>query len=61
MQTFHLSSWCVGTHIVFAEFWAISPKRWGNSTFPQNFHTRKLGEIKVFCVVVQADRLIIGP
>ena len=33
---------------VSAEFWAIHPKLCGNSAFPQNSHTRKLGEITVF-------------
>ena len=35
----------------FPEFKAICPKLWGNHAFPQNFHTRKLGEISVFYVV----------
>ena len=26
-------------------------KLWGNCAFPQNFHTRKLGEITVFYAV----------
>ena len=34
---------------VFAEFWANHPKLRGNCAFPQNLHTRKLGEITVFC------------
>ena len=40
---FHLILWC-------GEF-AIRPKLCGNSAFPQNFHTRKVGEITVFFVV----------
>ena len=30
---------------------AIRPKLCGNCSFPQNLHTRKLGEITVFYVV----------
>ena len=30
---------------------AIRPKLWGNCSFPQNFHTRKLVEITVFFAV----------
>ena len=33
-------------------FRAIHPKLCGNCTFPQNFHTRKLGEITVFYAVL---------
>ena len=33
---------------VSAEFRANRPKHCGSCVFPQNFHTRKLGEIKVF-------------
>ena len=32
---------------------AIHPKLCGNCTFPQNSHTRKLGEIRVFYVVIR--------
>ena len=31
----------------------IRPKLYGNRAFPQNFHTRKLGEITVFFAVCQ--------
>ena len=37
--------------IVFAYFWAIHPKPYGNFVFPQNFHTRKLFEITVIFAV----------
>ena len=30
----------------------IRPKLCGNCAFPQNFHTRKLGEIRIFCAVL---------
>ena len=33
---------------------AIRPKLCGNCAFPQNFHTRKLGEIAVFFAVIVA-------
>ena len=36
---------------ISAQFWAIPPKLYGNCAFPQNFHTRKLGEITVFYAV----------
>ena len=32
---------------VFAQFWANCPKLCGNCNFPQNYCTRKLGEISV--------------
>ena len=35
----------------FAEFWAKHPKLRGNCSSPQNFRTRKLGKIMVFCEV----------
>ena len=38
-------------HTVFAEFHVIHPKLWGNCAFLQNFHTRKLGEAKLFFTV----------
>ena len=41
-------------HTVSAEFRAIRPKLCRNSAFPQNFHTRKLGEITGFFGVVQS-------
>ena len=47
------------THI-FAEFWAILPKHWGNCAFSQNFYTRKLGEITVFYVKVLSSFLILN-
>ena len=31
----------------------------GNCSFPQNFHTRKLGEIKVFFVVLKVNTVLI--
>ena len=34
------------------EFWAIYPKLCESCAFSQSFHTRKFGEISVFCVVV---------
>ena len=34
--------------IVSAEFRAIRPKLCGNCAFPQNFYTRKLGEVSEF-------------
>ena len=36
---------------IFAEFWTIRPKLYGNCAFPQNFNARKLGEITVFSTV----------
>ena len=36
---------------VSAEFRANRPKLCGNCAFPQNFHTRKVGEITVFSAV----------
>ena len=36
---------------VSAEFRANHPKLCGNCSFPQNFHTRKFGEISVFYAV----------
>ena len=35
----------------FAQFWANSPKLCGKCAFPQNFHTRKVGEITLFFAV----------
>ena len=46
---FHLNFWCgifVGAHS-FRRV-SIRSKLCGNCTFPQNFHTRNLGEITVF-------------
>ena len=37
---------------VSAEFRAIRPKLCGNCAYPQNFHTKKLGEIAVFYALV---------
>ena len=34
-----------------SEYYANCPKLCGNCAFPQNFHTRKLGEITVFYAV----------
>ena len=36
---------------VSAEFQAIWPKLCGIYVFPKNFHTKKLGEIFVFCAL----------
>ena len=41
---------CVERHI-FRIVGVIRPKLCGNCAFPQNFHTRKLGEITVFFTV----------
>ena len=38
--------------IVSAEFQVIRTKLCGNCAFPQNFQTRKLGEINVFCAML---------
>ena len=38
---------------VSALFRAIRPKLYRNFAFPQNFHTRKLGEISVFFTVTR--------
>ena len=35
---------------------AIPPKLCGNCAFPQNFHTRKLGEITVFYDVIDVQQ-----
>ena len=37
--------------VISPNFLANCPKLCGNCTFPQNFHTRRLGEIKVFFAV----------
>ena len=47
------------THI-FAEFQAILPKHCGNCAFPQNVHTRKLGETTVFYVMILSSFLILN-
>ena len=49
-------TWFPGVEIlqkgtVSAQFRAIRPKLCGNCAFPQNFHTRKSGEITVFFAV----------
>ena len=36
---------------ISVEFWAKRSKLWENCAFPQNFHTRKLGEITAFYAV----------
>ena len=41
---------------VSAYFRANRPKLCGNCSFPQNFHTRKLGEITVFFVVYNVNQ-----
>ena len=38
-----------------AQFLAIRSKLWGNCVFPQNFHTRKLGEITVLYAVLEVE------
>ena len=40
-----------------AEFRAICPELYGNRVFPQNFQTRKLGEVSVFYAVLVAMTL----
>ena len=47
---------CCGT-TVSSEFWATCSKLYGNCAFPQNFHTRKLGEISVFLAVPLMKKL----
>ena len=42
---------------VTTEFRAIRPKLCGNCAFPQNFHTRKLGEITVFYAMICFTRV----
>ena len=37
-----------------AEFWTNRPELCGNCTFSENFHTRGLGEVLVFCAVYKA-------
>ena len=37
---------------------AISPKLCGNCVFPQNFHTRKSGEITAFYAVLLVNNLL---
>ena len=41
---------------VSAGFRAIRPKLYGHCAFPQNVHTRKVGEIITFCAAI-ASRL----
>ena len=45
---FHLISWCGN----FVESTVIRSKLCGNCAFPWNFHTKKLGQIRVFCAVI---------
>ena len=40
---------------VYVQFWAIRPKLCGNCAFPQNFHTKKLGEITAFYAVTSPE------
>ena len=47
---FHLISWCINL-MERQSFHVIHQKLCGNCAFPQNFHTRKLGEITVFYTV----------
>ena len=42
---------------VTAYFLVNRPKLCGNCAFPQNFHTRKLGEITLFYAVVMLQKL----
>ena len=46
----------VEKRIVSAEFRAIPPELYGNCVFPQNFHTRNLGQITEFHAVVTATQ-----
>ena len=46
---------CENTVILPSILGANRPKLWGNCAFPQNFHTRKLGEITVFFAVNVTD------
>ena len=39
---------------------AIRPKLWGNCSFPQNFHTRRLGEITIFFIVFVTQETFFG-
>ena len=55
-EKYRIFTWFPGMEILWkdtvpAQFWAIGPKLWGNCSFPQNFHTRKLCEIPVFSAV----------
>ena len=53
MPKFRLISWYGN----FAQFQTNHSKLCGNCAFLQNFHTRKLGEITVICVVHSAFSL----
>ena len=54
-KAFHLISWCEN-FVEKAQFpHAIPPKLCGNCAFPQNFHTRKLGEIVAFSAVSYSE------
>ena len=44
--------------IVSAQFRANCPKLCGNCVFPQNFHTRKSGEITIQNIIVLAKSMI---
>ena len=56
---FYLISWrgifWKGT--VFVEFRTVHPKLCGNCSIPQNFNTRKSGEISVFYAVIYFEHL----
>ena len=56
---FHLISWC-GHFVEKHSFRRVSEFLCGSCAFPQNFHTRKLGEITVV-YVVNFLRKIISP
>ena len=49
----------LGKPTVFIEFWVINPKFCGSCAFQYNFHTRKLGEITVFYMVMNSERIVI--
>ena len=52
LATFLMLKFCVNT--VSAKFQTIHPKFCGSCNFPQNLHTRRLGEITVFYVVEES-------
>ena len=56
---FHLNSWC-RKGAVAVECQAIPPKL-SKTAFPQNFHTRKLGEISIFYAVMEIQLRLIEP
>ena len=54
IPSFHRISWCENfvKRTVSTEFRVIHPRICGNYAFTQIFYTRKLGEIMVFCGVI---------